>query len=195
MAPKYNRLGSKSKQNPKKNANIFSILSFWWVGKLLAIGNERPIETDDLFPLLDEDQTRTSTEKLQWTWSEETARRVPGKSGNGHRLFRALIKMFPWTDYMFLLATALLDSVANILQVMVLTLLLPELMKSSHQEQSWTYIFAGGICLSALVRFLARHHLAYNAYLMALRWKSATIGIIYNKVKIRGRCSAGSAVV
>ena len=185
MAADYNRLESESKQNPKENANIFSILSFWWVGELLAIGNKRPLETDDLFPLLDEEKTRTSTEKLQRTWSEETARRVPGKSGNGHRLFRALIAMFPWTDYMFFFTTALLDSIANILQLVFLSLLLPELMKSSHREQSWTYIFAGGICLSTLVRSLTYHHLSYNTYLMALRWKSATIGIIYKKVKIK----------
>ncbi|KAL9954310.1 hypothetical protein ACROYT_G041831 [Oculina patagonica] len=180
MAAEYNRLESKTKQNPKKNANIFSILSFSWVGELLSIGNKRPLETDDLFPLPDEDKTAPSTEKVQCTWSEE--RRVPGKRGNGHRLFRALIAMFPWTDYMFVLSTTLLDGIGNFLQLVFLSLLLPELMKSSNKELEWTYIFAGGICLSSSVRFLARHHLAYNAYLMALRWKSATIGIIYKKV-------------
>ncbi|KAL9954305.1 hypothetical protein ACROYT_G041824, partial [Oculina patagonica] len=63
-----------------------------------------------------------------------------------------------------------------------LSLLLPELMKSAHEELAWAYIYAGGICLSSFVRFVAQHHQFYNAYLMALRWKSATIGIIYKKV-------------
>ncbi|XP_078352394.1 ATP-binding cassette sub-family C member 4-like [Oculina patagonica] len=90
--------------------------------------------------------------------------------------------MFPWTDYMFVLSTTLLDSIGNILQLVFLSLLLPELMKSAHEELAWTYIYAGGICLSSFVRVLARNHLSYYAYLMALRWKSATIGIIYKKV-------------
>ncbi|KAL9954318.1 hypothetical protein ACROYT_G041839 [Oculina patagonica] len=180
MAAEYNRLESKTKKNPKENATIFSILSFGWVGELLATGNKRPLESDDLFPLTDEDKTGPSTEKLQWKWSEE--RRVPVKSGNGHRLFRALIAMFPWTDYMFVLSTTLLVGIGNTLQLVFLSLLLPELMKSSHKELAWTYIYAGGICLSSFVRLVAQHHSCYNAYLMALKLKSATIGIIYKKV-------------
>lgn len=117
MAAEYHRLESKTKQNPKKSANIFSILSFWWVGELLAIGNKRPLENEDLFPLLDEDKTRTATEKLHSTWSKESTRRVRRKIGNGFRLFRALIAMFLCTDYMFLLGMTLMMAIGNILQV------------------------------------------------------------------------------
>lgn len=81
MDVQYERLESKTtkKENPRKNASILSILSFWWVKEILAIGNKRPLQNDDLFPLLDEDKTQTLTEKLQQTWNEETAKRVPGK--------------------------------------------------------------------------------------------------------------------
>ena len=185
MTAEYNRLESNAKQNPRENASIFSILSFWWVGKLLDIGNKRPLDTDDLFPLLDEDKTRPSVENLQQRWNEATATSASRKGGNGHRLFGALVAMFSWADYLFILSTTLLDSVGNILQIVFLSLLLPELMKSSDKELSWTpYIYASGICLSSLVRFLARHQSFNYAYLMALRWKSATIGIIYKKVKV-----------
>jgi len=185
MAVEYNRLESKAKQNPKKNASIFSILSFWWLGELLAIGNKRPLDTDDLFPLLDEDKTRPSAENLQQRWNEVAATRASGKGGNGQRLFGALVAMFSWGDYMFLLSITLLDSVGNILQIVFLSLLLPELMTSSDKKLPWTpYIYASGICLSSLVRTLARHQSFYNGNLMALRWKSATIGIIYKKVKV-----------
>lgn len=185
MAAEYHRLESKEKQNPKKNANIFSILSFSWATELLTIGKQRPLENEDLFPLLDEDKTQTSTEKLQRTWSKEIARGVGGKSGNGLRLFRALIAMFPWTDYLFLLCTTLLESIVNILQLVFLSFLISALMKSPHQELAWTYIYAGGICLSSFVRFFALHNFANNANMMSLRWKSATIGILYKKVKIK----------
>ena len=62
-------------------------------------------------------------------------------------------------------------------------------MESSPKEMTWAYIYAGGICLSSFVQFLSGHHLAYNAHLMALRWKSATVGIIYQKV-ISVQCKA-----
>lgn len=185
MASEYSRLESKAKRNPKKNANIFSILSFWWVGELLAVGNKRTLDIDDLFPLLDEDKTRPSAGNLQQRWSEVTAPRATGKGRNGRRLFGALIAMFSWANYVLIWGTSLLDGIGNILQIVFLSLLLPELMKSSHKQSLWTpYIYASGICLSSPMRCLARHQFCYNAYLMALRWRSATIGIIYKKVGI-----------
>ena len=188
MGTEYDRLESEPrshKENPKKNANIFSILSFWWVGELLAIGNKRPLENDDLFPLLDEDKTQTSTEKLQQTWNEETSRASNKTNSTGHRLLKAIIRAFSFTDYVYLLSVGLLPGVCNVLQPVFLSLLLPELTKkSSVEEISWAYVYAAGICLSSFVRAIATYQYVFRAELIALRWKSATIGIIYKKVRI-----------
>ncbi|KAJ7389906.1 hypothetical protein OS493_028369 [Desmophyllum pertusum] len=183
MDAEYDRLESEpgQKENPKKNANIFSILSFWWVGELLAIGNKRPLKNEDLFPLLDEDKTQTSTEKLQGTWNEEKASCASNKGGNGYRLLKALIRAFPYTDYMVILGMTLLGGICNVLQPVFLSLLLLELMTSSGEESWWAYIYAAGICLSSFVRAITIHQWNYQAKLMALRWKSATIGIIYKR--------------
>ena len=69
MDSKYDRLESqpRQKENPRKSASVFSILFFWWVREILVIGQKRPLENDDLFPLLDDDKTQTSTEKLHKT--------------------------------------------------------------------------------------------------------------------------------
>ena len=184
MNAKYDRLHSDTiENNPKKNASVFSILSFWWVGKILAIGNKRPLDNDDLFPLLDEDKTQTSAEKLQRTWSEETAKRVPGKKGKGYRLFRALIRMDHWSGHVFVLSTALLAGICNVLQSMFLSLLLSELMKSPAEDYWWAYIHATGICLSSFVRVTATQQWMFHSPLIALRWKSAAIAVIYQKVR------------
>ena len=184
---KYDRLRSEDrhKENPKKNASLLSILSFWWVGEILAIGNKRPLDNDDLFPLLDEDKTQTSTEKLQETWSEETAKRVPGKQGNGYRLFKALVRMFPWSYHMFVLSTALLCGICNVPQPVLLSLLLLELMNLSVEDFWLSYIYASGICLCSFVLVITNHQFTYHSLLMALRWKSGTIAIIYKKVRKR----------
>ena len=57
MGVEYNLLNTKSinKENPRRNANIFSILSFWWLNNFLLTGSRRCLENEDLFPLLDED--------------------------------------------------------------------------------------------------------------------------------------------
>ena len=126
MDPPFNRLESgqvepKHRENPKKSTNIFSIIFLWWVRELLAIGNKRPLETADLFPLLDEDKTETCTENLQQTWNEETTTRSPQKTENGLRLLKALIRAIPRTEYMFILSTCLLASVCSVLKLVFLS--------------------------------------------------------------------------
>ena len=169
----------KQKKNPKKTANIFSILSFWWVGQLLDLGSKRSLENDDLFPLLEEDETQTSTEKLYRTWNEEKRRASSEQVANGRRLFKAIIRAFSFVDYLFILSVGLVPGVCNVLQPVFLSLLLPALMNYSTKE---AYIYATGICLSSFVRAIATHQYRYHGDLMALRWKSATVGIVYRKV-------------
>ena len=184
MDSKYDRLESepRRKENPRKSANVFSILFFCWVRKILAIGQKRPLENDDLFPILDEDKTQTSTEKLNQTWNEE-AIAASNKTENGHRLLKALFRAFPFSDYVFILSVGLLPAVCNVLQPVFLSLLLPELMNSYIQGSSWAYVYASGICMSSFLRAICVHQFAYHSQLMALRWKSATIGIVYKKVR------------
>ena len=184
MELEYDRLETDPKQtkNPKKTANVFSILSFWWVGQLLDLGSKRPLENDDLFPLLEEDKTQTSTENLHRTWNEEKSRASSEGASNGRRLFKAIIRAFSFADYLFILSVGLVPGVCNVLQPVFLSLLLPALIKYSTKE---AYIYAAGICLSSFVRAIATHQYRYHGDLMALRWKSATVGIVYRKVSKR----------
>ena len=183
MNSKYDRVESqpRQKENPRKSASVFSILFFWWVREILAIGQKRPLENDDLFPLLDEDKTQISTERLYKTWNEETA--AANKIGNRHRLLKALFRAFPFSDYVFILSLGLLPAVCNVLQPVFLSLLLPELMNSHVKDSSLAYIYATGLCMSSFVRALCHHQSGYHSQLMTLRWKSATIGIVYKKVR------------
>ena len=184
----YDRLESDTlrwKENPTKNASIFSILFFWWVREIVAIGNKRPIENDDLFPLLDDDKTESLSEKLQRTWSEESAKRVPVTDRRGYRFFRALIRIIPWTYHVFVVSAALLAGVCNVLQYVFLSLLLTQFTKSTSSDRWLTYIYAAGICLSNLVRAISSRQWKFHTYLIAQRWKSGTIAVIYKKVRKR----------
>ena len=189
MNGEYNRLNALGwKENPKKNAGIFSILFYRWIGEIVAIGNKRPIEIDDLFPLLSEDKTETSAEKFERTWSEaENAKDVGVTCRGGYRLFRALIRMFPWTYHLFVVSTTLLAGVCNVLQCVFLSLLLAQFVKSSSSGRWLMYVYAAGICLSSLVRAIAHHQWVFHANLIALRWKSGTLAVIYKKVRKRVR--------
>ena len=184
MNSNYDRLESEPRknENPRKSANVFSILFFCWVREILAVGYKRPLENDDLFPLLEEDKTQILTEKLHQTWKEE-AISASNKTRHGHRLLKALFRVFSFTDYVFILSLGLLPAVCNVLQPVFLSLLLPELMNPHVKDSSWAYVFATGICMSSFVQVICHHQFGYCAELMSLRWKSATIGIVYKQVR------------
>ena len=185
MGVHYDLLDARStiKENPRKKANIFSILSFWWLKRLLSTGNERSLENEDLFPLLDADKTKTSSEKLQETWAEESTEHIKGRRGNGYRLFRALLRMLSWKDHLYLLGLVILRDTFKVLRTVCLGLLLLELMKRSDEEVSWAYFYGAGICLGQFGESLCCHQLLYHAALISLRWKSGTIALVYQRVR------------
>ena len=186
MGVEYNLLNAKStiKENPRRNANIFSVLSFWWLNNFLLTGSRRCLENEDLFPLLDEDKTKTSVEKLQQIWAElESEGRDAVKKRNGTRLFRALLRMLSWPDHFYIAGMVILRAIFKVLRPLFLSLLLSELMKGSADEVYWlAYLYGAGICLSQFGDSLCHHQIMYNAALMSLRWKSGTIAFIYQKV-------------
>ena len=75
----------KNNVNPVLNANIFSRITIWWMNKIFVTGNKRPLEEDDLFPLLEEDKSEVLTENLQQEWNKELKKRHQGKQiGRAH---------------------------------------------------------------------------------------------------------------
>ena len=45
----------KQKKNPRDNAGFFSIVFFWWMNPLLALGYSRDLELEDLYGPREED--------------------------------------------------------------------------------------------------------------------------------------------
>ena len=162
--------------NPKDNASILSMLSFWWMNDTFRTGSKRQLENSDLFPLCQEDETQGNTERLSQLWTSEAA-----KDGRW-KLLKALLKAHPLCDYIFILGSALLGAICQTLQPLFLSFLLGEIISSSGASTKWAYLYGTGVCLSCLLRATILHQFMYNAWLMSMRWKVATTGLIFNKV-------------
>ena len=188
----------EERKNPRTEAGIFSILSFWWLNGIFSAGNKRPLQNEDLFPLLQDDKCKEATEKLERLWNEKITKeapigyprtRFPGKllswrpRGEGWRLFLALLKLYSWSHYTITCLLALLCGLGNVLQPLFFSLLLAELLKSSRDTR-FAYAFASGICLVSIIRVFASSHFTTRADIMPLRWKSAVVGMIYKKVGV-----------
>lgn len=171
-------------KNPKERAGVMSRLSFCWMNSLMKIGNKRVLDACDLYPLLDEDRSKELTEKLDLIWNGEI--RNSYLKGREARLTRSLMKILTWSEYAMLIFSLFIGVACNILQPLLLGLLLSRLLSNSdYRMDPLVYVFSGGLCISALLRSVVMNQFYAKAQLLGMRWRSATIGLIYKKVSSR----------
>ena len=191
----YEKINTEGdRKNPRTEAGIFSIISYWWLNEIFSTGNKRPLQNKDLFPLIEDDKCKEATERLQQLWDKKiTNHRQNTRAGfprellswwpcaGGRRLLSALLQLYSWSDYALVCLLALLSGLGNVLQPVFLSLLLAELLKPSRDDFR-AYGYAAGICLSSLLRVVFSNQYAFRVYTIPLRWKSAVAGMTYKKV-------------
>lgn len=170
---------NKESVNPVLNANIFSKLTIWWMNKIFVIGNKKPLEEDDLFPLLEEDKSSVLTEKLQREWQKELDKRHEGKRP---RFWKALMRVCPWYEYMSIVALVLTDMANRMSLPVLLGFLISYLMGIRQLDVSFKYILPTFICITSLGRNLAQHHYQNRSALLGMRFRAAATGLLYKKV-------------
>lgn len=180
----YEKLDSgRLSGNPKETAGFFSLLTFSWLNDLLRKGNQRPLENDDLPPLLEEDQCRRLTENLEKEWSQnckETANATPWIKTA--RLWCALLRLIPTSEKVLVMAFAFTHIVLRLIQPLFLIGLLAELSKQYLIDRTWIYLYTTGICLSTWLIAISKCHCDYRSSMLGMRMRSALLGIIYKKV-------------
>ena len=53
------------RKNPRENANLLSIIFFWWMNPLLWVGYKKDLELEDLYETLKEDQSEVLGDRLE----------------------------------------------------------------------------------------------------------------------------------
>ena len=182
----YERLNSgRPPENPKENAGFFSLLTFVWLNDLLKQGNEKPLENDNLPPLLKDDQSQALTQNLQTAWLS-SSENEPAKSIKRWlktaRLWLALLKIVPLSEKVLLMMLASSIAVFRVMQPLFLIGLLAELMKESLDSQRGIYLYASGVCLCTWFIAICKCHCDYRSSMVGMRMRSAILGLIYKKV-------------
>ena len=170
--------------NPKENAGFASLVTFSWLTGLMTVGQNRPLESEDLFPLLTEDQSEELTEKLERKWQQKNAEgESKARRWKGLRLVRALCGITPVSEYCIMATLAILDTIARVTQPLFLIGLLGYLMKDSTAVYDpWAYSYACGISITAFVMAVSKCHLDYRSSLVGMRIRAGLLGFIYKRV-------------
>ena len=171
----------KKDVNPYLTANIFSRITFWWMNKIFITGYKRPLEDEDLFPLLEDDKSEILTERLDVEWEKELSKRERGKKP---RFWKALMRVCHWYDYMTIVALVLTDMANRMTLPVLLGFLISHLMGMHTIDASFKYILPTGICITSLARNLAQHHYQNKSALLGMRFRAAATGLLYKKVRL-----------
>ena len=171
---------NKEKRSPMESANIFSLLFFWWMNDTLKLGNQRPLQNEDLLPLQDGFKTEALVQTLEVAWCKE-------KNSSAHksrrpRLWKAMFRMFSCKNYLIFGVVKLIHSVSNVLLPVMVWFFLSSLSENSNVNRGSTIGHVVGICIMSLMKGISQHHSFFLGGIYGMQLRASVIGLVYKKV-------------
>ncbi|XP_068682854.1 ATP-binding cassette sub-family C member 4-like [Montipora foliosa] len=175
---------SVTNQNPRATASFLSRLTFSWMGDVLKIGSQQPLEEKHLFPLETQFQSDQLVCSLEREWIDE--KRASLQNGSKPRLWRAMMRIISFKDFITVIILRILYSFAFNL----LPLFLWFFLKSISAELNYAYTFplVIFISLASIARSLLLSQGYFRAKMIAIKLNVALIGLLYKKILSLNRC-------
>ncbi|XP_051056069.1 ATP-binding cassette sub-family C member 3 [Phodopus roborovskii] len=187
---------------PEASAGFLSRLTFWWFTKLAILGYRRPLEEQDLWTLGEEDCSHKLVQRLLEEWQKQqkqtsgpqAAAFEQKTSGEDEVLLRARPKSqkpsFLWALVRTFTSSLLLGACFKLIEDL-LSFINPQLLSILIRFVSdpmaptwWGFLLAGLMFVSSMMQTLILHQYYHCNFLMALRLRTAIIGVIYRKALV-----------
>ncbi|KAK1128362.1 hypothetical protein K0M31_002826 [Melipona bicolor] len=172
----------KEVKNPRQNANVLSILTFWWTFKLLIVGYKKELEEEDLYSPLREDKSSYLGQQIVKNWENEVKRCEKKKDKLKPSLFRVFYKCFGKTVMLTGLGLFVLEFVIRIANPFFLAGLL-RYFSGNRQDRGYNiYYYATGFCLLPFVDALIIHWALQTLTHVGMKVRVASCALIYRKI-------------
>ncbi|KAF2003407.1 hypothetical protein P154DRAFT_543812 [Amniculicola lignicola CBS 123094] len=178
---------------PEYGAGWFSRTTFQWMGPLMTVGYQRPLEHNDIWIVNPDRSADAMVERLQASFKR---RRDEGKQ---RPLLGALFDTFKW-EFIIGGMCQLLASVIQAVAPFVLKYLISFALKAYISQHSGTpapNIGEGiglviGITTLQFVQSLATNHFMYRGMMVGGQARAVLISVIFDKaMRLSGRAKAG----
>ncbi|XP_036051186.1 canalicular multispecific organic anion transporter 2 [Onychomys torridus] len=188
---------------PEASAGFLSRLTFWWFTKLAILGYRRPLEEQDLWTLNEEDCSHNLVQQLLEEWQKQQKQasgpqnavfeqKIPGEDEG---LLRARPQTQTKASFLWALVrtftSSLLMGVCFKLIQDLLSFINPQLLSILIRFISdptaptwWGFLLAGLMFVSSMMQTLILHQYYHCIFVMALRIRTAIIGVIYRKALV-----------
>uniref|UniRef100_A0A2M3ZKJ0 Putative abc transporter n=1 Tax=Anopheles braziliensis TaxID=58242 RepID=A0A2M3ZKJ0_9DIPT len=171
--------------NPRQNANIFSVLTFWWTIDLFRKGYSKVLELQDLFRPLEVDKSDALGDRLEKKWFEQQA--GPGRPS----LVKAIFKTF-WREYGLLgLITIINDIVIRLAQPIFLGWLLMYFREDTKVSRESAFYYAGAIVLLNALSVITINQYVLGSFQNGMKVRIAVCSVIYRKALRLSRTALG----
>ena len=170
----------KPEPNPKQKAGFLSLLSFWWMEGIMRKGNQTTLTDHDLPSITDAERSKELVEKLEHDWREEVGRWH--RKGPKPQLWKSLLRLISWKEWACVLTLRLTQSAVYVSQSVILWFFLQSLANTSQINYKSISIWVLAIFATTTWIALGTTQWIFRVDVWGIRWKIATIGLIYKKV-------------
>ncbi|KAL1815306.1 hypothetical protein ACET3Z_017880 [Daucus carota] len=160
---------------PYASANIFSLLTFSWIGSLVALGYRKPLDIEDVPQLASIDSVKGAfpllRDKLGYC-------RGDNSSLTTLKLAKALFYSM-WRDILLTAFLAMINTVASYAGPYLIDSFVQYLNGSKNLKQG--YLLVSAFVISKLIECLTQRHWFFKVQQIGTRGKAALIALIYQK--------------
>lgn len=173
---------------PYEYANPLSRATFWWANKMLAVGNKRPLNAADLWPLCNTEKSNVLCAKFDDIWAEEV-----GKPNNEHALRKTLVRTF-FRPFATAGIFKLFNDICQFLQPVMLNQII-----SFVQDKDAPY-HKGMLLVLAMFAISIMQTISVNTYFfgtfrVGVQIRTAIVSIVYRKsVRLSNAARMGTSV-
>ncbi|XP_039260712.2 ATP-binding cassette sub-family C member 4-like isoform X1 [Styela clava] len=168
----------KLRPNPMAQANIFSMLSYWWLNDFFAAGSKRPLQDSDMLELDASNTSSEITKKLERNWNKEVERYKHTKTRKPS-LFRAV--RMTYRRELVVCGVLVLFEESLRTAIPVLTAYLIKYFENQDIPVWHAYAYAAGISVMTILLGILHHQLFYRAQRIGWHMRASTCALMYKK--------------
>ncbi|KAG4176950.1 hypothetical protein ERO13_A11G277000v2 [Gossypium hirsutum] len=161
---------------PYSNAGIFSILTFSWMGPLIAVGNKKPLDLEDVPQLDGHDSVIEAFPKFKNRLESADS------EGNGVTSLKLVKALFfsNWKDILWTALFAFMYTVASYVGPYLIDTFV-QYLNGQKEFKAEGYLLVAAFFVAKLVECLSERRWFFKLQQVGLRQRAVLVAMIYNK--------------
>ncbi|TYH46432.1 hypothetical protein ES332_D11G335200v1 [Gossypium tomentosum] len=161
---------------PYSNAGIFSVLTFSWMGPLIAAGNKKPLDLEDIPQLDSHDSVIGAFPKFKNRLESADS------EGNGVTSLKLVKALFfsAWKDILWTALFAFTYTVASYVGPFLIDTFV-QYLNGQREFKAEGYLLVAAFFVAKLVECLSQRRWFFKLQQVGLRQRAVLVAVIYNK--------------